>query len=96
MMSKCELKVLFKYIVTQPRTKLTRYRFDKVKLKSSFFRLVNILSPEPEKLVSTPHITSLSESHMASIYLTKLSNLLSESSRDHYGKNNRSSFQRSY
>ena len=39
---------------------LTRYRFDKVKerakLKSSIARLVNILFPELEKLVSTLHL----------------------------------------
>lgn len=39
---------------------LTRYRFDKVKerakLKSSVARLVNILFPELEKLVSSLHI----------------------------------------
>ena len=77
---------------------LTRYRFDKVKerakLKSSVSRLVCILFPELEKLVPTLHIASvyalLSEfpsSHaVASAHLTKLTNLLSESSRGRYGK----------
>lgn len=77
---------------------LTRYRFDKVKerakLKSSVSRLVNILFPELEKLVPTLHIASvyalLSEfpgaSFVASAHLTRLSNLLSENSKGHYGK----------
>lgn len=42
---------------------LTRYRFDKVKerakLKTSVSRLVNILFPELEKLVSTLHMASV-------------------------------------
>ncbi len=77
---------------------LTRYRFDKVKerakLKSSVSRLVTILSPELEKLVPSLHMVSvytlLSEfpgvSHVAGAHLTRLSNLLSESSKGHYGK----------
>lgn len=78
---------------------LTRYRFTKVqeraKLKTSVSRLVNILFPELEKLVPTLHMKSvyalLSEfpgaSHVASSHLTRLSNLLADSSRGHYGKN---------
>ena len=77
---------------------LTRYRFDKVKerskLKSSVSRLVTILFPELEKLIPTLHMVSvyamLSEfpgaSHVASAHLTKLANLLSHSSKGHYGK----------
>ena len=77
---------------------LTRYRFDKVKerakLKSSISRLVCILFPELEKLVSTLHMASvyamLSEfpgaKQMANAHLTKLANLLSESSKGRYGK----------
>jgi len=77
---------------------LTRYRFDKVKeraeLKSSISRLVCILFPELEKLVPTLHMASvyamLSEfpgaKHIANAHLTKLTNLLSESSKGHYGK----------
>lgn len=77
---------------------LTRYRFDKVKerakLKTSVSRLVNILFPELEKLVSQLHITSvyalLSEfpgaSHIASAHLTRLANLLSTTSKGHYAK----------
>ena len=77
---------------------LTRYRFDKVqeraKLKASVSRLICILFPELEKLVPTLHMTSvyamLSEfpgaKHVANAHLTKLSNLLSEASKGHYGK----------
>ncbi len=77
---------------------LTRYRFDKVKerakLKSSVSRLVCILFPELEKLVPTLHMASVyallsefpSVSAVASAHLTRLSNLLSESSKGRYGK----------
>lgn len=77
---------------------LTRYRFDKVKerakLKTSVTRLINILFPELEKLVPTLHMSSvyalLSEfpgaSAIASAHLTRLTNLLSETSKGHYGK----------
>ena len=77
---------------------LTRYRFDKVKerakLKSSISRLVCILFPELEKLVPTLHMASvyamLSEfpgaKQVANAHLTKLANLLSESSKGRYGK----------
>lgn len=77
---------------------LTRYRFDKVKerakLKSSVSRLVCILFPELEKLVPTLHMASvysmLSEfpdaKQVASAHLTRLTNLLSESSNGRYGK----------
>ena len=72
---------------------LTRYRFDKVKerakLKTSVSRLVCILFPELEKLVPTLHMVSvyalLSEfpgaKHVATAHLTRLTNLLSESSK---------------
>jgi len=77
---------------------LTRYRFDKVKerakLKTSFTRLVTILFPELEKLVPTLHMRSIYEllkefsgaSKIASAHLTRLSNLLSDSSKGRYGK----------
>ena len=77
---------------------LTRYRFDKVKerakLKSSVSRLVCILFPELEKLVPTLHMASvyamLSEfpgaKQVADAHLTRLTNLLSESSKGRYGK----------
>ena len=77
---------------------LTRYRFDKVqeraKLKTSVSRLICILFPELEKLVPTLHMASvyamLSEfpgaKYVANAHLTRLSNLLSEASKGHYGK----------
>lgn len=77
---------------------LTRYRFDKVneraKLKTSVSRLVCILFPELEKLVPTLHMTSIyallsefpSASAIASAHLTRLSNLLSKSSKGRYRK----------
>ena len=77
---------------------LTRYRFDKVKerakLKTSVSRLVCILFPELEKLVPTLHMTSvyamLSEfpgaNQVADAHLTRLTNLFSEASKGHYGK----------
>lgn len=77
---------------------LTRYRFDKVKerakLKTSVSRLVNILFPELEKLVPTLHMASVyalltefpSASAVSSAHLTRLTNLLSEASKGHYGK----------
>ncbi len=77
---------------------LARYRFDKVKerakLKSSVSRLICILFPELETLVPTLHMASvyalLSEfpnaDAVANAHLTRLSNLLSESSKGRYGK----------
>ena len=77
---------------------LTRYRFDKVqeraKLKTSVSRLVTILFPELEKLVPSLHIASVyallsefpSASAIASLHLTKLTNLLYEASKGKYGK----------
>jgi transposase len=77
---------------------LTRYRFDKVneraKLKISIARLVNILFPELEKLVSTLHMASVYEllsqypsaKQIASAPLTKLTNLLSNASKGRYSK----------
>ena len=77
---------------------LTRYRFDKVKerakLKSSVSRLVCILFPELEKLIPTLHLASVyallsefpSADAVANAHLTRLSNLLSESSKGRYGK----------
>lgn len=78
---------------------LTRYRFDKVKeraqLKQSVSRLVTILFPELEKLVPTLHMASVytmlsefpSACAIASVHLTRLTNLLSETSKGRYGKN---------
>ena len=77
---------------------LTRYRFDKVqdcsKLKTSLARLVNILFPELEKLVSTIYSASVyalltefpGASHIANCHLTHLTNLLSTASHGRYGR----------
>lgn len=77
---------------------LTRYRFDKVqeraKLKTSVSRLICILFPELEKLVPTLHMASVyallsefpSAHAVASAHLTRLANLLSESSHGRYNK----------
>lgn len=77
---------------------LTRYRFSKVeeraKLKTSLSRLAQILFPELEKLVPTLHMTSIdqlleefpSASAIASVHLTRLTNLLSEASKGHYDR----------
>lgn len=83
---------------------LTRYRFDKVqeraKLKTSVSRLMVILFPELEKLVPTLHMASVyallsefpSAHAIASAHLTRLTNLLSESSRGRYGKDTATMF----
>ena len=77
---------------------LTRYRFDKVKerakLKTSISRLICILFPELEKLVPTLHMASVyallsefpSAHAVASAHLTRLTNLLSQSSKNRYRK----------
>ncbi|MFI3227316.1 MAG: IS110 family transposase [Clostridia bacterium] len=75
---------------------LTRYRFDKVKdrakLKQSISRLVNILFPELETLVSTLHGKAVyallsefpSAHHIASANLKHLTNLLDKSSKGRF------------
>ena len=75
---------------------LTRYRFDKVreraKLKQSVSRLVCILFPELEKLVSTLHMNSVyallkefpGAKQIAQANLTRLKSLLFGSSKGHY------------
>ena len=77
---------------------LTRYRFDKVseraKLKQSVSRLVTILFPELEKLVSTIHSASVyallcefpGASLIAHANITKLSNLLIKASKGRHTK----------
>ena len=77
---------------------LTRYRFDKVseraKLKTSVSRLISILFPELEKLVSTVHCVSVyallsefpSAKHIANANLTRLTNLLYSASKGHYNR----------
>lgn len=75
---------------------LTRYRFDKVKerakLKSSVSRLVCILFPELEKLVSTLHMASVyalleefpGARQVAAAHLTRLKSLLKNASKGRY------------
>lgn len=77
---------------------LTRYRFNKVseraRLKISVSRLVNILFPELEQLVSTIHSKSvyallsefLSAKHIANAHLTRLTNLLYNASKGRHKK----------
>ena len=77
---------------------LTRYRFSKVqeraKLKQSVSRLVNILFPELENLVSSLHIASvytmLSEfpgaKQIAGAHLTHFKTVLSDASKGRYDK----------
>lgn len=77
---------------------LTRYRFGKVKeraqLKQSVSRLVCILFPELEKMVSTLHTASVyalleefpGAGQIASAHLTRLKALLVSASRDRYGR----------
>lgn len=77
---------------------LTRYRFslvqDCARLKTSYARLCVILFPELEKLVPSLHMASvyalLSElpnaGAISQCHLTRLSNLLSSSSKGRYGK----------
>ena len=77
---------------------LTRYRFDKVreraKLRQSVSRLVTILFPELEKLVSSLHTASvyalLSEypgaHQIADSHLTHLKTLLGNASKGRYGR----------
>lgn len=77
---------------------LTRYRFDKVKergqLRQSVARLVCILFPELEKLVSTLHMVSVytlleefpGAKQVAESHLTRLKTLLHDASRGRYGR----------
>ena len=77
---------------------LTRYRFslvqDCARLKTSVARLVVILFPELEKLVSSLHINSVyallsefpSAQHVANANLTRLTNLLRKASNGSYGR----------
>lgn len=99
LMSRVDLKPYTRTLYHNSELKsLSRYRFDKVseraKLKSSVARLVNILFPELEKLVPTLHGKSVyallsefpSAHHVAEAHLTKLTNLLYEASKGHYGR----------
>ena len=78
---------------------LSRYRFKKVqdraKLKTSISRLVNILFPELETIVSTLNLSSIlalfqeypGATYIANANLTKLSNFLNKASKGHFDKN---------
>lgn len=77
---------------------LSRYRFNKVsdraKLKQSVSRLINILFPEIEKLVSTIHSKAVYEllsefpgaHQIASANLKHLTALLAKASKGHFGR----------
>ena len=77
---------------------LTRYRFDKVhersKLKTSLARLVNILFPELEELVSSLHLAVVyalleelpGASYIANCHLTRLKAILSGASHGRYAR----------
>ena len=83
---------------TRELKSLTRYRFSLVqtcaKLKSSYTRLVTILFPELLHLVSTLHQKSMhtmllelpGATPIALCHLTRLTHLLQEASKGHYGK----------
>ncbi len=99
LMSSVNLKPYTKALYHNEELKsLTRYRFDKVfqrgKLKQSVTRLITILFPELEKLVSTVHTKAVysllnefpSAKHIAEAHLTRLSNLLDSASRGRFKK----------
>jgi transposase len=77
---------------------LTRYRFDKVKeraqMKQSISRLVCILFPELEHMVSSIHIASVyalleefpGAKQISEVHLTKLKTLLEQTSKGRYGR----------
>ena len=99
LMSCVELKPYTRALYHNEELKsLTRYRFDKVseraKLKTSVSRLITILFPELEKLVSQVHCVSVyallsefpSAKHIANANLTRLTNLLYSASKGHYNR----------
>ena len=99
MMSDVDLKPYSQTLYHNSELKsLTRYRFDQVssrsKLKQSVSRLVTILFPELEKLVSTLHgkavYALLTEfpgaSYIADANLTHLTNLLQKNSKGKYNR----------
>ena len=77
---------------------LTRYRFSRVqersRQKSSISRLVTILFPELSQLVPCIHISSIytmleelpGASYVASVHLTRLTNILSKASKGRFGR----------
>ena len=99
LMSDVSLKPYSKTLYHNEELKsLSRYRFDKVKerakLKSSISRLVNILFPELENLVSTIHSASVyamlsefpSAKDVSSAHLTRLTNVLYSTSKGHFNR----------
>ena len=99
LMSCVELKPYTRALYHNEELKsLTRYRFDKVseraELKTSVSRLITILFPELEKLVSVVHCVSVyallsefpSAKHIANANLTRLTNLLYSVSKGHYNR----------
>lgn len=99
LLSEVDLKPYSKALYHNEQLKsLSRYRFSKVRergiLKQQLARLVNILFPELEKLVPSLHLSSVyalleefpAASMIAHTHLTKLTNLLSSSSKGHYKK----------
>ena len=97
LMSDVDLKSYSDTLIRTDELKsLTRYRFDLVreraKLKTSVSRLVTILFPELEKMVSNIHTASVyallinypTAQEIAHTHLTKLTKLLTEASRGHF------------
>ncbi len=97
LMSDVDLKSYSDTLIRTDELKsLTRYRFDLVreraKLKTSVSRLVTILFPELEKMVSNIHTASIyalliqypTAQEIAHTHLTKLTKLLTEASRGHF------------
>lgn len=77
---------------------LTRYRFSLVqdcsKLKVSFARIMNIIFPELDKIISDIQVNSVyhmmsqypDTSTLSKAHLTRLTNILSKNSKGHYGR----------
>lgn len=97
--SSADLKPYSKTLYHNEQLKsLSRYRFSKVReranLKQQLARLIHILFPELEKLVPSLHLASVyalleqfpGASYVANAHLTKLTNLLSASSKGRYKK----------
>ena len=100
MMSDVDLKSYSDTLIRTDELKsLTRYRYDLVreraKLRTSVSRLITILFPELEDLVSSVHSASVyallikypCAEAIATTHLTRLTNLLTEASHGHYGRN---------
>lgn len=99
MMSDVDLKSYSDTLIRTDELKsLTRYRYDLVreraKLRTSVSRLITILFPELEEMVSSLHTASVyallikypCAEMIAMTHLTKLTNLLTDASHGHYGR----------